>query len=307
MSEKEGKKEKATPTTTSIIIAHNRKRTTLHFIATYKKEKLPIFDREYTQHTNTRNNETENSLFFSLLLFVISRMLFALCSASFARLLPFGLIDIFFLYFIFFCFCCFERDFSVWVAGVSFFPFLFIVWCLFLCYLLDFWWHRFMNVCVLYVWNWWWLWHGHQITIITVQIDVTMCFWLNGILLRANVWTSTKALARTNTHTLTHTQASTNKPTSQSNNTVFSSNASGIFSFAPTHFSVIVARPSGLILIYIVAVSQCVRVYKYVCMVLFFFIWPAAYWLLTTVTKINLGSEFHVFFNREKKASPVTQ
>lgn len=66
-----------------------------------------------------------------------------------------------------------------------------------------------------------------------------------------------------NKSTRTHKHSSI---TEQTNNTVFTSNASGIFSFAPTHFSVIVARPSGLILIHTLLpfLSTCVCISMYV-------------------------------------------
>lgn len=180
----ESKKEKAaaaTEITTSIIIADNWKRTTPHSIAINTREKLPMRSKHsHMSIGRTRNNETENSLFFSLLLFVISRRLFALCSASFVRLLPFGLIDTFFLYFILFFFC---RRRCCWFFSDRNSSACVCVYCLMFVSVLFTWFlmASFYERVRLYVWNWWWLWHGHQITIITVQIDVTMCFRLNGI------------------------------------------------------------------------------------------------------------------------------
>lgn len=143
----------------------------------------------------------KSKIVFFLLLFVISRMLFALCSASFCvRLLPFGLIDIFYMFF--FCF----YSYFVCVCRCLFFPwgdfecirrtvFASFVYCSIFVSVLFTWFSfngiGFYGHVRLDVWNRWWLWHGHQIAIITVQIDVTICFWLAewNAALWPNVWT----------------------------------------------------------------------------------------------------------------------
>lgn len=86
-----------------------------------------------------------------------------------------------------------------------------------------------------------------------------MCFRLNGICCGTkcvNFNKSTLALARTQT-----SQRNETNETSTHIRRKFlpATNASGIFSFAPTHFSVIVASPPGLILMHVLPVlSACV-------------------------------------------------